>query len=386
MAMFFYVRVSAFDQHLDRQLIAASGHGIPSENVFTEKLSGKDTKRPELQRLMMATQSGDSVIVESISRFARNTRDLLDLVEKLNTIGVEFISLKENIDTTTPTGKFMLTVFGAVAELERGYLLQRQTEGIAAAKLRGVRFGRPMKRTFIITLSLLMMLALVACASESSDSAEVARLRAELDALRRESDDSKSSPDAETQEPESTAPSVFRDSLPPPSATASEPTPSAAPIPTPEPEVWTIRYYVDSFRQETDEAYIVNEDDFIGVFSNSATTNSRLDARLLVDKDDIAIILFEYGRNMVQNSSSRNSVSYAIVMRTEDDTRTEMTGSIPPGANRILVDSRHHSRVISALSGTGTIDFYIVQTDRTTTNYLFQVTAGNFSDIYESFR
>jgi len=141
MAIYFYARVSAQDQNLDRQLTAANERGVLSTNVFTEKLSGKDTKRPELQRLMAMVQSGDTVIVESISRFARNTRDLLDLVERLNAKGVEFVSLKENIDTTTPTGKFMLTVFGAVAELERGYTLQRQREGITAARARGVRFG-----------------------------------------------------------------------------------------------------------------------------------------------------------------------------------------------------------------------------------------------------
>ena len=146
MADYFYARVSALDQNLDRQLVAANVRGIPSANVFTEKLSGKDTKRPELLRLMAMVQPGDTVTVESISRFARNTRDLLDLVEKLNAKGVEFVSLKESIDTTTPTGKFMLTVFGAVAELERGYLLQRQAEGIAAARARGVHMGRPAKR------------------------------------------------------------------------------------------------------------------------------------------------------------------------------------------------------------------------------------------------
>ena len=146
MAIYFYARVSAFDQNLDRQLAAANERKIPTANVFTEKLSGKDTKRPELKRLMAAIKSGDSVIVESISRFARNTKDLLDLVEKLNAKGVEFISLKENIDTTTPTGKFMLTVFGAVAELERGYILQRQAEGISAARAKGVHLGRPIKK------------------------------------------------------------------------------------------------------------------------------------------------------------------------------------------------------------------------------------------------
>ena len=87
-------------------------------------------------------RKGDTVIVESISRFARNTRDLLDLVERLTAKGVEFVSQKEAIDTTTPTGKFMLTIFGAVAELERAYILQRQREGIAAAKAQGKYRGR----------------------------------------------------------------------------------------------------------------------------------------------------------------------------------------------------------------------------------------------------
>ena len=95
---------------------------------------------------MNIVQKGDVVVVESISRFARNIRDLLGLVEKLTTKGVEFISLKEHIDTTTPTGRFTLTVFAAIAELERECTLQRQAEGIAAAKARGVHLGRPPKR------------------------------------------------------------------------------------------------------------------------------------------------------------------------------------------------------------------------------------------------
>ena len=87
------------------------------------------------------------VLVESISRFARNTKDLLELVEQLTAKGVEFISQKEAIDTSTPTGKFMLTIFGAVAELEREYILQRQREGIAIAKANGVYKGRkPIQR------------------------------------------------------------------------------------------------------------------------------------------------------------------------------------------------------------------------------------------------
>ena len=97
--------------------------------------------------MMEFVREGDTVIVESISRFARNTRDLLELIEQLSAKRVEFVSRKEAIDTSTPTGKFMLTVFGAVAELEREYILQRQREGIAIAKERGVYKGRkPIER------------------------------------------------------------------------------------------------------------------------------------------------------------------------------------------------------------------------------------------------
>ena len=141
-----YVRVSSKDQHDSRQLTAMESRGISTERIFSEKISGKDTKRPQLQSLMDTVKKGDVVVVESISRFARNTRDLLGLVEKLTARGVEFISLKEHIDTTTPTGRFTLTVFAAIAELERECTLQRQAEGIVAAKARGVHMGRPPKR------------------------------------------------------------------------------------------------------------------------------------------------------------------------------------------------------------------------------------------------
>ena len=97
--------------------------------------------------MMAFVRQGDTVVVESISRFARNTKDLLEMVELLTTKGVEFVSKKEAIDTTTPSGKFMLTIFGAVAELERAYILQRQKEGIAIAKAQGVYKGRkPLER------------------------------------------------------------------------------------------------------------------------------------------------------------------------------------------------------------------------------------------------
>ena len=117
------------------------------DQVYIDRMSGKNQNRPELKQMMEYVRKGDTVIVESISRFARNTRDLLELVERLTAKGVEFISKKEAIDTTTPSGKFMLTIFGAVAELEREYILQRQKEGIAIAKAQGAYKGRkPIRR------------------------------------------------------------------------------------------------------------------------------------------------------------------------------------------------------------------------------------------------
>lgn len=135
-----YIRVSTQEQNTIRQEVLMESLGV--DEVYIERMSGKNTDRPELQKMMEYVRRGDTVIVESISRFARNTRDLLDLVERLTKKGVEFVSKKEAIDTTTPTGKFMLTVFGAVAELEREYILQRQREGIAIAKEQGRYTGR----------------------------------------------------------------------------------------------------------------------------------------------------------------------------------------------------------------------------------------------------
>ena len=135
-----YIRVSTQEQHTIRQEVLMEALGV--DEVYIDRMSGKNTNRPELQKMMEYVRKGDTVIVESISRFARNTRDLLELVERLTAKGVEFVSKKESIDTTTPTGKFMLTVFGAVAELEREYILQRQREGIAIAKEQGKYKGR----------------------------------------------------------------------------------------------------------------------------------------------------------------------------------------------------------------------------------------------------
>ena len=143
MNTYFYLRVSSKDQNTIRQEVKAKEIGIPVGNVFIEKVSGKNvTDRPVLTNMMNVLKSGDKLIVDSISRFARNTKDLIELVEQLNEKGVIFVSLKEAIDTTTPTGIFMLTVFGAVAQLEREYIRQRQAEGIAIAVAQGKFKGR----------------------------------------------------------------------------------------------------------------------------------------------------------------------------------------------------------------------------------------------------
>ena len=140
-----YIRVSTREQNPLRQEVLMETLGV--EQVYLDQMSGKNPDRPQLKAMLSFVRQGDTVIVESISRFARNTRDLLELVGQLHAKGVEFVSQKEAIDTTTPTGKFMLTVFGAVAELEREYLLQRQREGIELAKREGRYRGRkPIQR------------------------------------------------------------------------------------------------------------------------------------------------------------------------------------------------------------------------------------------------
>lgn len=138
-----YVRVSTKEQNTERQEALLNQLGV--DRKYIDKVSGKDTERPELQKMMEYVREGDAVIVESISRFARNTKDLLELTERLEEKGVQFVSQKESIDTSTPAGKFMLSVFGALAQLERENILERQAEGIAIAKAEGRMNGRPQK-------------------------------------------------------------------------------------------------------------------------------------------------------------------------------------------------------------------------------------------------
>lgn len=135
-----YCRVSTTSQNEARQKEIMVNLGV--DKIFIDKCSGKNTDRPALKEMLAFIREGDTVVVESISRLARNTRDLLSLVDTFTKLGVEFISQKENINTDTVQGRFILCLFSALAELERESILQRQAEGIAIAKANGVYKGR----------------------------------------------------------------------------------------------------------------------------------------------------------------------------------------------------------------------------------------------------
>jgi DNA invertase Pin-like site-specific DNA recombinase len=135
-----YVRVSTVEQNEERQKQALSKHGI--DKWFEEKVSAKDTNRPQLQAMLDFAREGDTIYIHDFSRLARSTTDLLQIVEQLQAKGIHLVSNKENIDTSTPTGKLMLTMIGAINEFERTNLKERQAEGIAIAKEKGAYKGR----------------------------------------------------------------------------------------------------------------------------------------------------------------------------------------------------------------------------------------------------
>lgn len=135
-----YVRVSTVEQNEARQLETMKKYNV--EKIFQEKVSAKDTNRPELQMMLEFAREGDTIVIHDFSRLARSTKDLLEITELLNNKNIKLISNKENIDSSTPTGKLMLTMIGAINEFERANMLERQREGIAIAKDQGKYKGR----------------------------------------------------------------------------------------------------------------------------------------------------------------------------------------------------------------------------------------------------
>ena len=135
-----YIRVSTEHQETARQQEIMNSYQV--DRIFSEKLSGAITYCPQLKAMLDYVREGDTLYVESISRLGRSAKDLLNIIDTLTDKGVTLISHKEKIDTDTPAGKFMLTVFAALSQLEREQLKQRQREGIEIAKAQGKYTGR----------------------------------------------------------------------------------------------------------------------------------------------------------------------------------------------------------------------------------------------------
>ena len=135
-----YVRVSTVDQNEARQVEALKKYGI--EKWYSEKVSGKNLNRPKLQEMLDFVREGDTIFIHDFSRISRSVKDLLSLIDLLEAKKVHLVSVKENLDTSTPAGRLMLTMIGAINEFERANLLERQAEGIAIAKAKGKYKGR----------------------------------------------------------------------------------------------------------------------------------------------------------------------------------------------------------------------------------------------------
>lgn len=135
-----YIRVSTAEQNEARQKEALQKYSI--DRWFIEKASGKDLNRPKLQEMLEYIREDDVVYIEEFSRLGRSTADLLATVQKIEAAGAQFVSLKEQFDTTTPAGRLQMTMMAAIAEFERDMILERQREGIAIAKAAGKYKGR----------------------------------------------------------------------------------------------------------------------------------------------------------------------------------------------------------------------------------------------------
>ena len=139
--VFGYARVSTEQQNLDRQLDMLQKYGV--DFIYNEKMTGTKRNRPELEKLLERLTEGDTVVVESLSRLGRSTKDLIWLMETFNSKGVNLVSLKESIDTTTSTGKLLFTLMSAIAQFERDLIADRTREGLNSARARGRKGGRP---------------------------------------------------------------------------------------------------------------------------------------------------------------------------------------------------------------------------------------------------
>lgn len=259
-----------------------------------------------------------------------------------------------------------------------------------------------MKKLLVLFLILTMGFSLVSC--QKGDQAlieeienlksEVARLESELSALDTDETDGASSATdlntgSESTEIEGTSTETITETTAKPTVvpTTAKPTvvpttaePTVAPTTTAKRSGWVLMYYVDEFNQATSLAYLTPEEYIVGSFSNSATTNSELYVDIMVDEDHIAIALYEYGRNLVKNSSSRYDELYNITFMDTTGAKKTLTGTMYLGGDRVLIDPQFESVILESMNAQGSVSFYIEQAERTTTNYLFSVNTGNFSE------
>jgi DNA invertase Pin-like site-specific DNA recombinase len=141
--LFGYARVSTNEQNLDLQIDELKRYGVSEENIYFDKVTGTSKERPSLNKLMSKLRSGDSLVVWRLDRIGRSVKHLVDMINELEEKNIDFISLKENIDTTTPTGKLMFHICSAFAQFERDIISERTKAGLRSARARGRLGGRP---------------------------------------------------------------------------------------------------------------------------------------------------------------------------------------------------------------------------------------------------
>ena len=142
-----YARVSTVDQDLGMQIGALRRRGVNDDNIWSETVSGVKRKRPERDKAMVDAREGDVFVVYKLDRLGRSFRELLDMVHDLEQRGIGFVSITEGFDTTTPAGRFMFHMLGALAEFERGLIAERTRDGMAEAKAQGRPVGAPLFMT-----------------------------------------------------------------------------------------------------------------------------------------------------------------------------------------------------------------------------------------------
>lgn len=238
-----------------------------------------------------------------------------------------------------------------------------------------------MQKPLTLVLSFALLLSLCACeGNTASPNTESSSTPPTADAYEQDAQNSETptEPDNNVEETQSNETSAEEEKT-----QNNESSAEPEEIAEQEAHIWEKYYYVDNFDEPTDEGYIINSTYFVGTFSNSATTKSELLVSVIVDETNIAFFLYEYGWSQAKNSSSRYDNVFNITMRTDDGTDYTFTGTMYRGSDRLFINTAYVPTVITALSQGSSTSFYIEDTDRTSTNYLFTITSGNFAKQYE---